>query len=212
MKHLNLPVSAFVNRFIPKSKFFEKAKINSKLKQEFTDEIARITLQYILAEKSINISGTENIKELHIFHIALKQKKIPKNILRAIDRAMSYNIAILYIFEYEHNIAYGITTKEDSAQRYYFSDWNANIEFQFTGNTIEHIYQKIIKTFIQERSEISVENEDFIDIVKKDMQREKLFKEISSLENKIKNEKQFNKQIVLNQELLKKKRELEDTK
>ena len=125
---------------------------------------------------------------------------------------MSYNIAILYIFEYEHNIAYGITTKEDSAQRYYFSDWNANIEFQFTGNTIEHIYQKIIKTFIQERSEISVENEDFIDIVKKDMQREKLFKEISSLENKIKNEKQFNKQIVLNQELLKKKRELEDTK
>ena len=61
----------------------------------------------------------------------------------------------MYIFEYEHNIAYGITTKEDSAQRYYFSDWNCDIEFQFTGNTISQLRDTI---WAMNKNEITFED------------------------------------------------------
>ncbi len=210
MKYFNLPESTIVNRFIPKSKFFEKATVNSKLKQEFTDTIKRITWAHKLSEKTININGTENIEELHIFHIELKNREIPKKVLQVIDKTIPY--AILYIFEYESDRAYGMTIKEDSHQRYYFSDWNPEIEFDFTGNTIEHIYQKIIKQFISQKIDADIGGENFTELVEKDAHRDALSREISALQSKIKKEKQFNKQIVLNQELQKKKNELEDIK
>ncbi len=206
MTYFNLPESTIVDRFIPKSKFFEKATVNSKLKQEFTDGIKRITWAYKLSEHTVNIVGTENIEELHIFHIELKNREIPKKVLQIIDKTIPY--AILYIFEYESDRAYGMTVKEDSSRRYYFSDWNPDMVFDFTGNTIEHIYQKIIKQFISRKIDTDISNENFAEIVERDKLRDILSRDISALQSKIKKEKQFNKQIILNQELQKKKVEL----
>lgn len=207
MKEFNLPEKTVVNQFISKSKIFEKAKVNSKIQQEFTDTIQRITWAYKLAEKTINISGTDGIKEIQIFNIKLKKKAIPKNALKVIDKAIPS--AILYTFEFNDNFAYGITTKENAQQRYYFSDWNEELNFDFNGNTIEHIYQKTIKLFIKYKTGLEVKNEDFETLVEKEKQLAVLDKEIASLKNKIRAEKQFNKQLALNSVLKKKKEEKE---
>jgi hypothetical protein len=205
IKTFDLPQKAFVDKFIPKSKFFEKAKVNSKIQQEFTDAIARITWVYKLAENTINISGTDSIEELQIFNIQLKNKEIPKNVLKVIDKAIPS--AILYTFEFENNFAYGITTKENAEQRYFFSDWNKELNFDFSGNTIEHIYQKIIKLFIEDKVGISVKNESFETILEKEKQLANLEREIISLQNKIRTEKQFNKQVAYNKTLRNKLKE-----
>jgi hypothetical protein len=210
MKYFNLPESTIVNRFIPKSKFFEKITVSSKLKQEFTNSIQRITWVHKLSKQTININGTEKIEELHIFHVVLKKREIPKKVLQIIDKTIPY--AILYVFEYNSDYVYGMTIKEDSNQRYYFSGWNPGITFDFTGNTIEHIYQKIIKQFISQKIDEEIGIENFSKIIERDKLRDTLSKEISALQSKIKKEKQFNKQIVLNQELQKKKQELKDIK
>ncbi|WP_282073957.1 DUF4391 domain-containing protein [Polaribacter atrinae] len=207
VKTFNLPQKAFVNKFIPKSKFFEKAKVNSKIQQEFTDAIVRITWAYKLAENTINISGTDSMEELQIFNMQLKQKEIPKNVLKVIDKAIPS--AILYTFEFENNFAYGITTKENAEQRYFFSDWNKELNFDFTGNTIEHIYQKIIKLFIQDKAGITIKNESFETILEKERQLANLEREIASLQNKIRTEKQFNKQVAYNKILRNKLKEKE---
>ncbi|MBF0103459.1 MAG: DUF4391 domain-containing protein, partial [Desulfobacterales bacterium] len=42
-----LPLSAFLNnKPIPKTKFYEKASISPKLKQQFIDKIQKITWKY----------------------------------------------------------------------------------------------------------------------------------------------------------------------
>ena len=210
MKTFNLPPKAFVNKFIPKSKFLEKAKVNSKVQQEFTDAIARITWAYKLAESTIHISGTQNMEELQVFNMKLKQKEIPKNVLKVIDKAIPF--AILYTFEFEDAFAYGITTKENNEQRYFFSDWNEELAFDFTGSTIEQVYQKVIQLFIQTKTGLEVKNQDFKAILEKEKQLQILHKEILSLQSKIKKEKQFNKQVAYNKTLkmkLKEKQHLE---
>lgn len=199
MKTFNLPSKAFVDRFIAKSKFFEKATVNSKIQQEFTDTIVRITWVYKLAKSTINISGTENVEELQIFNLQLKKQEIPKNVLKVIDKAIPF--AILYTFEFENNFAYGITIKENAEQRYFFSDWNEELEFDFTGNSIEHIYQKTIKLFIRNKTGLTVKNQDFTAILEKEKQLAILDKEIASLQKKVRTEKQFNKQVVFNKTL-----------
>ncbi|MCG1037297.1 DUF4391 domain-containing protein [Polaribacter sargassicola] len=208
MKTFNLPTRAFVNKFIPKTKFFEKAQVNSKLQQEFSDAIVRITWAYKLAENTINISGTKNVEELQIFNMKLKNKTIPKNVLKVIDKAIPF--AILYTFEFEDDFAYGITIKENAEQRYFFSEWNQELLFDFTGNTIEHIYQKTIKLFIKNKTGLTVKNQNFEELLEKEKKIATLEKEISTLQKKVRTEKQFNKQVAFNKALKSKQKEKEN--
>ena len=73
----NLPNKAFVNKFIAKSKFYEKANLNSKQQNEFANKILKITWMYKLSEGTIGISKTEKIEEIQIFDLELKERKIP---------------------------------------------------------------------------------------------------------------------------------------
>lgn len=198
-----LPEQAYVHRSIPKNTFFGKTAISTKLKKEFTDQIQKITWEYKIAEDTVGISGTPLVEEIQIFEIQLKEKLIPKNVLKVIDKTIPY--PILYVFTYNEHIAYGITLKGDGSQRYYFSEWDKEQIFRFTGATLERIYQDIITTFIN----ISPSGKDFATIVETDKRIEALEKEISALKNKIKNEKQFNRKVEYNKDLLEKKKSLE---
>jgi len=197
---LVLPQQALVERFIPKSKFFEKTVVNTKLKKEFTDKIQKITWKYKLAEDTIGIKKTETVEEIQIFEIQLKEQVIPKNVLKVIDKTIPY--PILYIFRYDTHTAYGITLKGEGVQRYYFSAWDEEKSFEFTGTTLEHVYQKIVTAFIDR---ISPQVHDFKTVVETDNHAQILEKEIEALKKKIRAEKQFNRQVELNKILHSKK-------
>ena len=205
---LKLPETALVNKFIAKTRFYEKASLSSKLQNEFINKIQKITWKYKLAENTIGISKTDNVTEIQVFEIELKEQIIPKNILKVIDKAIPYQI--LYQFVYKDNIAYGITLKENNiGQNYYFSEWNEKIIFDFTGIDLEKVYQKLIKAFIPD----DVKNQgDFDAIVDADSRIKSLKKEILTLERKIKKEKQFNRKVELNKFLLERQKQLKSIK
>ncbi len=200
--NFNLPQQAYLHRFIPKNKFSDKTEVNTKLKKEFTDQIQKIIWEYKLAPSTVGISATEKVEEIQIFEIQLKEKIIPKNVLKIIDKAIPY--PILYVFKYEGHYAYGITLKEDNSQRYYFSEWDEKKEFNFFGIDLEHVYQGLVTSFIGIRQK----GQDFATIVNTDKQIESLEKEINALKNKVKNEKQFNRKVELNKVLAEKKKSL----
>lgn len=201
-----LPEQAYVHRFIPKNKFFGKAVLNTKLKKEFTDKIQKITWEYKLAEGTIGVPSTEKIEEIQIFEIQLKERDIPKNVLRIIDKSIPY--PILYVFTYEGHVAYGITLKGEGEQRYYFTKWDEKQTFNFTGINLERVYQGIVTSFIKD---VGGETKDFKTIIAVDKRKEKLEREISALQNKIRNERQFNKKVELNDILRIKQVELRET-
>lgn len=201
---LQLPENAFVNKFIAKNKFYNRVSLSSKLQSEFTKKIQKITWKYKLAEDTIGISKTENVTEIQIFEIELKQQVIPKNVLKIIDKSIPYQI--LYIFTYKDDIAYGITLKEkNSVQNYYFTEWNQEIHFNFTGIDLEKVYQKLIKAFIT--NEAKSQN-SFTDIIDVDNKIKSLEIDISALETKIRKEKQFNRKVELNKTLIVKQNQL----
>lgn len=199
-----LPPQTHVDKFIPKNKFYENAVVPSVLKREFIDQIQKITRLYKLAEETIWINKTETVEEIQIFSLQLKQKVIPKKVLKIIDKSIPY--PILYIFTYQQDIAFGITLKDDTTKLYYFSEWNQKISFNFNAQNLEVVYQQFVRAFILPEEDTSA---SFEEIVSRDKQRKSLEKEIAILQNKIKNEKQFNKQVALNQELLTKKKQLQ---
>ena len=81
------------------------------------------------------------------------------------------------------------------------------MNFDFTGTSLEKVYQKIIKKFIKS---IKEEKKDFNDIIEEDNKIKFLKNDIQILENKLTKEKQFNRKVEINKELLKQKQKLEN--
>jgi hypothetical protein len=206
--NFKLPRAAFVNKFIPKNKFYEKAALGAKLQKEFVDKIQKITWKYKLAESTVGITKTDKVIEIQIFEIELKEQVIPKNVLKVIDKAIPYQI--LYRFTCKGNEAYGITLKENkNAGYYYFTEWNEKKVFDFTGINLEKVYQKIVKTFIP--SEVQTKS-SFNEIIDTDNKIKALENEIDALGSRISKEKQFNRKVELNKILLERKKYLKKIK
>lgn len=201
---LELPKSCLVDKFIPKTKFTSQALINTKLKDEFTSEIKKITWKYKLSENSLMIQATQKVKEIQVFEIELKNKVIPKNVLKLIDKLIPYSI--LYYFKYENDFAFWITLKDNISKDYYFSNWNEELRFNFHAINLEIVLENIIKQFIKR---VDTVDDNFQDIIEKDKQITILEKEIQALKNKIKQEKQFNKKVELNKTLQEKQKLLD---
>lgn len=205
--NLELPKKSEVNKFIPKSKFFTKTTVNTKTKQLFADSVQRIIWRYKLSKETINILGTKEVEEIQIFEIELKEKDIPKNILSIIDKTIPY--PILYTFTYKNFSCFGITVRDTDNPKYYFSDWNEKVPFDFNGNNLEQVYHKMVRVFIKSKNK---NNTDFKTLVGLDIKREKIEKEVLILEKKLKNEKQFKRQIEINKELKLKIKEIDEVK
>jgi hypothetical protein len=205
---LNLPKKALVNKFIAKTKFYDKATLGKKLKEEFIDKIQKITWKYKLAEDTIGIEKTDSVIEIQVFQIELKEQVIPKNVLKLIDKFIPY--PILYQFIYKNNFAYGINLKNsDIGHDYYFSDWNIAIKFDFNAINLEKLYQKLIQAFIDDDIK---QQGDFETVITTDQQIKRLESEIQALGSKVKREKQFNRQLELNKILQEKQKQMDNIK
>lgn len=199
----NLPEQARVHKVVPKSKFFARAVVKSKLKSEFAELVQKIIWEYKLSPATIGIPATHVVEEVQIFSIELKERTIPKNVLKVIDKSIPY--PILFVLTHNTHTAYGISLKSAGDDRYYFSKWDKLPSLRFSGTTLETLLQGLIKAFIDESSS---NTNDFATIIERDRKRQALEREISTLQTKLRNEKQFNYKVDINVQLQAKKQEL----
>lgn len=195
----DLPNKCYVNKFLPKKIFYEKVGVSSSVRDEFVNLVDRITWLYKLAQDTVGIGKTENIEEIQIFQLDIKEKKIPYSVIKAITKGIPYKI--LFVLKFSEDVCYAIKVDD-----IYVSDWNRKIEFNFNALNLEIVYQNIVKCVIGEEDN----KEDFENIIEERNIKIELEKRINSLKAKIKNEKQFNRKVELNNDLNKLLNELEE--
>lgn len=196
----NLPKECSVNKFIPKKTFYKKVNISKVIQQEFIDKVEKIIWKYKISEENINISKTENVEEIEIFELVLKEKYEEKNIIKVITKEIPY--PILFFVKFNEEFQYAIKYKDNI----YFSEWNNNIKFNFVDFNLEKVYKNIVKAITKIEDNIGDIEEEL------DKQQEiiKIQNEINKLENQIKKEQQFNRKVELNKRILELKETMED--
>ena len=197
---IDLPKECLVNKYIPKRTFYEKVNISKAIQQEFVDKVEKIIWNYKISEESINVSKTENVEEIEIFELVLKEKYEVKNIIKVITKEISY--PILFFIKFNEEFQYAIKYKDNI----YFSEWNNNIKFNFVDFNLEKVYKNIVKAITKIEDNIGDIEEEL------DKQQEiiKTQNEINKLEKQIKKEQQFNRKVELNKRILKLKETMED--
>lgn len=197
---IDFPERCKVNKFIPKKTFYEKIGLSTAVKDDFVNYIEKIIWLYKLSEETIGITKTDKTEEIQVFELTLKSKIIPKNIIRIITKSIPYKI--LFVLKFENEFCYAIRVVEDI----YFTEWNEEITMNLVGLNLDDIYKDIVKSIIKEQDN----DEEFEHIINKKNKVNELYKKIEQLNNKINNEKQFNKKVELNLELQKLNKEMEE--
>lgn len=198
---ISFPDKCKVNKFIPKKVFYEKIGVSNAIKDEFVNDIEKITWLYKLSEDTLGITKTNQTEEIQVFDVILKEKKLPKNIIKIISKAIPYKI--LFILRFRSDFCYAIKVND-----VYFTKWNEELSINLVGLTLDSVYENLVKSIIKEQDN----HNNFEYIIENKSKRDELIKKIEHLKIKIDNEKQFNKKVELNLELQKLKKEMEEMK
>lgn len=210
------PVTTEFNRKIPKQKFYENISITSALKRVFVEHINGIFWSNKIAPATINISAGSSVSEIEVFLIKMNVPNMTEALLKQIDREIPYHI--LFIAEYEGKYQAWIGYKEQSAgdtfkvSGYYHTDWleGDKLPLKIEGLDLDSVYENFVRQIAGGQLEKNAPEESLKTSVEREKKRQELEKKISALQGKIGREKQFNRQVEMNGELKKLKKELEE--
>jgi len=80
---LGLPRSTEVNRRVAKEKFYQNAALTPQTRELIKDQIESVIWRNKLADSTVGISAGENINEIQIFEIQLRQRGLDNRVLSA---------------------------------------------------------------------------------------------------------------------------------
>lgn len=214
---LGLPERTEFNKRIPKQKFYENIDIPHTLKRVFVDQIRIIYWRNKLAATTMNIAAGEEVTEIEVFEVRVQEPQFDEAVLRQIDKEIPYHI--LFLLTYEGKEQAWIGYKEAAASgsnsfkvsRYYHTEWmpENSLQLSIDGLNLDAVYAGLVRQIAGD-SLSSTQGETLQESVARDEAKQQLLKQIASLETKIRKEKQFNRQIELNEKLKKLKRKLEE--
>jgi hypothetical protein len=214
----NLSKRTYYNKRIPKQKFYDNLKVNTKLEKQFTSEIESIYWKHKISPETLNISAGKSVQEIEIIEITVRQQGISAKIIEAIDREIPYHI--FFVLRYHDLVQLWISYKESSKNRegkfkvdsYYNTAWNKHDELDLTveGLNLDKVYQNFILQIAGDKLKLAEET-DLKTAVSNAKEIEKLQYHIQHLENKVAREKQFKRQVELMGELRKLKSHLENS-
>lgn len=205
------PKNAAFGRMVSKEAIYRRSTLSGKVKELFVRQIERITWQYKLAPETINIPATPAVPEIQVFRIQLRQEECAPEILAAIDRAVQF--PVLFELCYQERVR-GVAaykrlqraSAETGRGRWemsvpFFGPWLAQdaerMPLPHVLN-LEALYEALLKPLLPFAAR---PGERLAEQIVRMEAIEKLQCEIDRWEKRLRQEKQFNKKVTINQEL-----------
>ena len=214
---IGLPKTTEFNKRIPKQKFYENMDISPALKKIFVEQVRIIYWKNKIAASTTNLAAGTDVTELEVFEVRLSSPVLDDSLLRQIDKEIPYHI--LFLLEYQGKYQAWIGYKEAAASGnkafkvngYYHTEWLGEDELplKLEGLNVDAVYENFVRQIAGDKLKTEAAGESLKESVARDEQKQALQKQIATLQAKIRKEKQLNKQMQMNTELKKLKKELE---
>lgn len=210
MTTYTFPAKALVNRNIPKTKFYEHAAISRAVKDAFVSQIQQITWAYKLSPETTNLAAVKGLFEIQVFNIQLKTPELTEGVLLSIDKAIPHPIIYQLFFGDKMRVvlAYKRLNESDETkwviEQYVSSDWLPLAEAEQLktplpitlnlGGLYEQMLKALMPIAANEGESIKAQTERLAKITQKQ-------KELTQLQSRMRNEKQFNRKVEMNDQL-----------
>ena len=203
---LHYPQSTIVGRVVPKTMFYKFMEVNPRMKSRFVNDVVNITWLYMLSASSLNVTDTEEMKEIEVFVVNLKLPDCPTDLFSFIDTNMPHHI--VFVLMHDNSAMLLINYKDwadDTHTKFrirqaFASPWMsiADLELTVQGQSLPRIYDN----FVAQVSGIGEHKAgSMADIVDLKNQIAKAEAELKSLEKKMRKEPQLDKQLQMNKQV-----------
>lgn len=211
-----LPEKTIYGKRMPKEKFYSHLELSPSVKRSFIDDVDYFIWQNKLSPSTINVDYGKQVKEIAIFEVYLKHQEYNPSILEMIDRNVP--VYIVYLLRYESMMKLVASYKEPVTGKSgsfkiletFATNWTdeRNITINIDGHNLDIVYNNFVRQIAGERLRKESATEDITADIQKQQYRENILRQIEALESKRRKEKQFNRQIEINEEIKKLKGEI----
>ena len=213
MKLYKFPQQAKVDRLIPKNKFYEQGKANTKIEQLFVNQVENIRWAYKLASSTIHLQDQEDLKEIQIFRVKSRVEDLDVSILSFIDKLILTPIIFEVVYQDKVKVVatYKRLNQADKTKavigQYYASEWledHDRIELPLylkLADLYEHFIAQILPIALSNDQENCDESVSIELKLQRAQQLESLQKQLDKLKSKLRTEKQFNRKVELNKKV-----------
>jgi len=214
---LNLPQATIVNKTVPKNAFYKHASEGHRayFQRLLTDEFDTITWLYKLTATTLNVADGEQVHEIDVFVCQMKRNGYSLNPFCGLDDILPRHtlFVILYgescdiIMHHKQRRADGkwIRGVTEMQRGIRLDDFRLKLE----GQNVDAIYNGLLSQLSGMQITSQEEYTEKTELRQKALNLEK---QIDALQKKIRAEKQFNRQVAMNGEARKLKKELEEIK
>ena len=209
------PATTEFGKRIPKQKFYENLDVSPALRRAFIDQIRLVYWRNKLAASTLNIAAGEAVTEIEVLEIRLNGPQLDEAVLKQIDKEIPYHI--LFILTCDGKAQAWIGYKEAAASgsnafkvsRYYHTDWMPEdaLHLSIDGLNMDAVYESFVRQIAGDKLQTD-SGESLKESVERDEKKKQFEKQIAVLENKMKKEKQLNRRMEMNAELKKLRIEL----
>jgi hypothetical protein len=210
---LKYPQSTIVNRVVPKTMFYKFMEVNPRMKSRFVNDVINITWLYKLSAGTLNVTDTEEMKEIEVFVVNLKQPDCPTDLFTFIDINMPHHI--VFVLVHDESVMLLINYKDwtdDTHTKFkirqaFASPWVplTELELSVQGQSLPRIYDN----FVAQVSGIGEHKAGALEeIVALKAQITKAEAELASLQKKMRKEPQLDRQLTVNKQVKAKRQEL----
>ena len=194
-----LPPSTLINKPLFKKAVFEKFNLKAAERDRFDADISRMALVARISSATVPaLTKGKEIEGFYVLQVVLKRKDYDSKNILLLHKLIPQSI--VYALQYEDETQFCIFHT-----RLQQSEWMPTNEATITlqGLTLDDVWNNIVATFgsLDAQAEESIEEQ----IIHRE-QREKLLRQIESLEKQCRTEKQTRKKFELHQEISRLKR------
>ena len=201
------PKQAEFGRKLNKELFYAGARNNRKLKQLFTDQVARVVWKYKLASSTLNTPATVDVPEIEVIQIDVSGADLDPAILMAIDKTIP-NPTIHEIHSagrVKQSAAYKRASESDAnawvISHYLTSDWQSADATRTplpTALNLGILYASLLRTMIDIQP---LDGEPLRAHVERHGQVLQLRRDAERISQKMNAEKQLNRKVEWNSQL-----------
>ena len=221
---LKYPQSTIVNRVVPKAMFYKFMDVSPRMKTRFVNDVVNITWLYKLSAASLHVADSNDMKEIEVFAVNLKQPDCPTDLFAFIDTNMPHHIVFILIHEDDAMLLVNYKEWANDAQtrfritQAFFSPWKpiSEISLKVEGQSLPRVYDNFVAQ-VSGIGEHKAGTMAEIVALKKQIAADE--SALLTLEKKMRREPQLDVQMRMNklvkakrQELEKRKLELEELK
>lgn len=210
---LKFPASTQVGKLAPKTAFYKHLEINARLKTRFVEDVERIEWLYKLAPSTMNVDDGKLVHEIVVFQVQLKAEDTPDDVFLSIDRQMPRHVVFLLRFADRGRLLLNYKEWADvdktrfNILKTFRTEWMplAEVKLELAGSSLDNIYE----AFAGQVSGFGTHKaEDTKQILALQDEIARKRRTAEALQKRVRNERQFARQMELNSEARALKREI----